>query len=443
MRVTWVQPADLLRHELWQSAAEGRDVSSQLARWTDAGGIVGPPHVGASGECYELSELASELLLELDGLPEVGADKEPSDWAEILATLPLEAAVRPRTDDFSDRILAAWTGRAVGCVLGKPVEKIPRVGIEEILRSNGRWPLDRWITAVGVPTEVTERWPWNKASKTTSMEENIDGTPEDDDLNYALMALRVVEKHGRDFTPNDVAQGWLLDLPAGRSFTAERVAYRNLLEGVSPPMSARIRNPYREWIGAQIRTDVYGWVSPGDPLRAAELAWRDACVSHTRNGLYGAMAVAAMCSMAVVAGSVDEVLDAGLGVVPPQSRMHRALAYGRSLADLEPTTAYGALEAEFAGMHWVHALNNAALVAYALAASRGDFDRAICLTVMGGWDTDSNGATVGSIAGALGGTAAIAERWTAPLKGRLASALPDCDGVTFTDLANRTVSLAG
>ena len=62
------------------------------------------------------------------------------------------------------------------------------------------------------------------------------------------------------------------------------------------------------------------------------------------------------------------------------------------------------LEAEFAGMHWVHALNNTALVAYALEAGGGDFDRSICLTVMGGWDTDSNGATVGAVAGALGGT---------------------------------------
>ncbi len=443
MRVTWVQPADLLRHELWQSAAEGRDVSAQLARWTAAGGIVGPPHAGASGECDDLGELAAELLAELDGLPEVGADAEPSDWADIVATLPEPAPRRLRTSEFADRILAAWTGRAVGCVLGKPVEKIPRVGIEEILRSNGRWPLDRWITAVGVPAEVTARWPWNKSSRTTSMEENLDGTPEDDDLNYALMALRVVEKHGRDFTPDDVAQGWLLDLPAGRSFTAERVAYRNLLEGISPPQSARVRNPYREWIGAQIRTDVYGWVCPGDPRRAAKLAWRDACVSHTRNGLYGAMAVAAMCSLATVTSSIDEVLDAGLAVVPPRSRMARSLSYGRSLADLEPTAAYEAMEAEFAGMHWVHALNNSALVAYALGASGGDFDRAICLTVMGGWDTDSNGATVGSIAGALSGTAGIAHRWTAPLKGRLSSALPDCDGVTFSDLARRTVALAG
>ena len=85
--------------------------------------------------------------------------------------------------------------------------------------------------------------------------------------------------------------------------------------------------------------------------------------------------------------------------------MSRAIRLGRALAGdgREPTSAYAALEAEFDGMHWVHSLNNTALVAYALAAGAGDFDRSICLTVMGGWDTDSNGATVGAVVGALGG----------------------------------------
>ena len=137
---------------------------------------------------------------------------------------------------------------------------------------------------------------------------------------------------------------WLVDLPAGRTFTAERVAYRNLLEGISPPRTARIRNPFREWIGAQIRTDLYGWANPGDQLRAAEWAWRDAAVSHTRNGLYGAMFVAAMASAAIGGGDIGTVLDVGTSVVPPNSRMARAVALGRDLGRSggDPTEGYAA-----------------------------------------------------------------------------------------------------
>ena len=447
MRVTWVQPEDLLRHELWQSAREGRDVGAVRDRWVAAGGVAEPPYAGASPEVATVEQraLADVLLADLDALPEPGVDREPSDWDAIVAALPAVPASPPdayRLDPV--RVRGAWMGRAVACVLGKPVEKIPRRGIEEILRATDRWPLDRYFTAVELDPAVSERWPWNRASRPTSLEETLDGTPEDDDLNYTLVALRVLERHGAAFTPDDVAQMWLVDLPAGRTFTAERVAYRNLLEGISPPRTARIRNPFREWIGAQIRTDLYGWASPGAPLRAAEWAWRDAAVSHTRNGLYGAMFVAAMASAAIRGEDIGTVLDVGTSVVPPESRMAGAIALGRELGRRggDPTEAYAALEAEFAGMHWVHSLNNTALVAYALEAGSGDFDRSICLTVMGGWDTDSNGATVGALTGALAGADGIARRWTDPLRGRLVTSIPDAGDLTFDALTDRTLAVA-
>ena len=50
----------------------------------------------------------------------------------------------------------------------------------------------------------------------------------------------------------------------------------------------------------------------------------------------------------------------------------------------------------------MHAINNTALVAAALFAFDGDFSAAIGGVVQGGWDTDTNGAAVGSIFGALG-----------------------------------------
>ena len=448
MRVAWAQPEDLIRHELLQSADEGRDVTDVERRWIAAGGETGEFPGGATLQPASpvLVTLARKLLDELDAMPSPTEADEPSDWPDIRATLGDRVATRgpaPAAEILRDRIHGAWLGRAVGCVLGKPVESIPRAGIEEILRSQGRWPLDRWFTAVGLDPEVEARWPWNIKSRPTSLEENIDGTPEDDDLNYTLLAMKTLEEHGAGFTSEDVAQAWLLDLPAGRTFTAERVAYRNLLDGYLPPQTARVRNPFREWIGAQIRTDLYGWVNPGDVLRAAEWAWRDAAVSHTRNGIYGAMYAAALGAYAVVADSVEEVLDAAVSVVPPASRLARAIALARDLArsDLEPTAAYARLEEEFAGLHWVHTLNNAALLTYALAAGRGDFDRTICLTVMGGWDTDSCGATAGAVAGALGGPAVIAERWSAPLKNRLTTSIPGLDGLSFDVVTERTLAV--
>jgi ADP-ribosylglycohydrolase len=440
MRLTWVQPEDLLPHELAASRDEGRDVSAVEARWVAAGGSLDAPVGGASPvpASPELRALALELLDECDRLPAPSSNAEgpPVIGSDIVGGPSANPSVDP------ERVGGAWLGRAAGCVLGKPVEKIPRRGIREILEATARWPLSGYFTAIGLPDDVAARWPWNRRSAVNSLAENIDGTPEDDDLNFALLALRVLETHGRDFTSGDVAQAWLDWLPGGRVFTAERVAYRNLLLGLTPPETARRHNPFREWIGAQIRTDVYGWASPGRPDVAAALAYRDAGVSHVRDGVSGAMWVAAMASAAVVASTVDEVLDAGESVLPPGS-FASAVREARSLGDgAEWESVVDALEKRHGHLHWVHVRNNAALVAAALAFSGGDFGRGICAAVSGGWDTDSNGATVGGVLGALAGAAGIRPEWTDPLRGRLSSSIGGFDGVTFDELTRRTMEVA-
>ncbi|MGW9194140.1 ADP-ribosylglycohydrolase family protein [Micromonospora chersina] len=444
LRLTWVQPEDLLPHELAASRDEGRDVTALADRWTAAGGDVTAPVSGASPlpAPPELRALAVDLLDAADALPGPDGADEPDDLDAVRKTWP-GAWDLPTTVE-RDRLHGAWLGRAAGCLLGKPVEKIPRHGIREILSATGRWPLRDWFTARGLPADVAARWPWNRRSAPTSLAENIAGMPEDDDLNFALLALRVLETHGPGFTSADVAQAWLDWLPAGRVFTAERVAYRNLLLGLTPPETARRHNPFREWIGAQIRTDVYGWTNPGRPDRAAEAAWRDAAVSHVRAGAYGAVWVAALAAAAPVAGDVDAVLDAGESVLPPGSRFTAAVREARALGaggdDWE--SIVDTLYARHGHLHWVHVRNNAALVAAALAYGRGDLERSICAVVAGGWDTDSNGATVGAVTGALTGAARLPGRWVAPLRNRLASSIAGFDGIGFDTLADRTLTLA-
>ncbi len=450
MRVTWVQPEDLLPHELVASREEGRDVDDVAARWRAAGGAERAPIGGASPAPAppRLRALAGELLDELDGAPVPGGDAEPDDLATIRAQWPDGFGLPGPGPDHADRVRGAWLGRAAGCLLGKPVEKIPRAGIREILESSGRWPLSGYFTAVGLPDEVAARWPWNRASRPTSLAENIDGMPEDDDLNYPLVALYLLERHGTAMTSDDVAAAWLDLLPGGRVFTAERVAYRNLLAGIEPPATARVRNPFRQWIGAQIRTDLYGWANPGRPDRAAELAFRDARISHVRNGVYGAMYAAALGAAAIVASDVDTVLDAGLAVVPPRSRFAGAVRFARQAAatgsDWE--SVVDTIYDRYGTLHWVHVLNNAALLTAAIAYGGGDFSRSVCAVVSGGWDTDSSGATVGGVLGALSGAKALPADFVAPLRNRLATSLPGfarAGGVAFDELAARTVRVAG
>ncbi|WP_369168642.1 ADP-ribosylglycohydrolase family protein [Streptomyces sp. R28] len=462
LRLTWVQPEDLLGHELRQAAQDGREPSRIAARWRAAGGTEAPLRAGASTEPASryLRTLAEDLLDELADLPSRLEDDEPTDLEKIKALCPNwpsdpgpstapPAPPAPAAPPEPARYEAAWLGRAVGCLLGKPVEKLPLEAIRQLAGSTGNWPLTTYFTARGVPQDLLATHPWNRRSAPTSLAENIDGMPEDDDLNYPLLNLLLLRRHGKTFTTTDVARLWLDELPPGRTFTAERIAHRNLLLGIEPPHTARHRNPFREWIGALIRADVHGWTNPGNPAAAAEQAHRDATLTHTANGVYAAMFTAAVIARAATATGPHDIhtcLRTGLTVIPPNSRLARAIHHAIRLADTHDDfdRVVDELHAAHAHTHhWVHALPNTALITAALTHANGDFSGSICRAVSGGWDTDSGGATAGSVAALLAGTpAALPDRWTAPLKNRLATSVADFNGTGFDALARLTHELA-
>uniref|UniRef100_UPI0004CDA022 ADP-ribosylglycohydrolase family protein n=2 Tax=Streptomyces TaxID=1883 RepID=UPI0004CDA022 len=370
----------------------------------------------------------------------------------LAAPGPLPAlGPHPSPESLRPRLEAAWLGRAAGCLLGKPVETLPLAGIRALARATGNWPLRDWFTEVGLDPATAARYPWHGHSRATSLAETIDGMPEDDDLDLPVLGLLLLQRYGHGFRTTDVARLWLDELPAGRTFTAERVAYRNLLDGIEPPHTATHRNPFREWIGAQIRADVFGWTRPGDPAGAAEAAWRDATLTHTANGVYGEMFAAA--TIAAAAGGRTDVhgcLRAGLAVVPERSRLARAVRFGIEAARAEPTGSDAGfadvvdrLHRAYGHLHWVHVVPNAALLAAALTHADGAFPGSVCRVVSGGWDTDSNGATAGSVAGLLAGApGALPAQWTAPLRNRLTTTVSDLNGIGFDVLAERTAELA-
>jgi ADP-ribosylglycohydrolase len=259
-------------------------------------------------------------------------------------------------------------------------------------------------------------------------------------MDYTIVGLRVLEEHGRAFTPRQVAEFWLRHLPYRRTYTAERVAYRNFVNDVWPPRSAVRRNPYREWIGAQIRADAFGYACPGRPEEAAGLAFKDACISHVKNGIYGEMWAAAMLAAALVADSPAKVLELGLTEVPQNCRLGAAvrqvLAWRREGFSAEQ--AVEGIEGQYGRYHRVHTINNAAIVAMGLLWGEGDFSRTIGLTVAAGLDTDCNGATAGSVCGAIIGARALPEPGRAPREDRLETAVSGMSGLTLSGLASRT-----
>lgn len=370
--------------------------------------------------------------------------QEPSTLEEIRALLPAAYTLPACTlseEALRDRLRAAWLGRCAGCNLGKPVEGWYRADIRQYLEAAHAYPLDNYFPRLeSSPTGHDLRGSWPETTRG-----NIKFMARDDDIDYTILGLYILETYGFDFGPQDVARTWLSHMPFLTTYTAERAAYRNLVYGLQPPATATYRNPYREWIGAQIRADMWGYVSPGDLPRAATLAFQDASLSHVQNGIYGEMWASALIAACFVAPNMRSALEASLSQIPPRSRLAEALRdtlemYARGL-DWE--TARDEMETRYYSAYsFVHTVNNAAVVAAALLWGEGDYTRTIGLAVQGGWDTDCNGATAGSAFGAMHGTRELPAYWVEPLNDLIRSAVFGFDNSRISDLAERTLILA-
>ena len=371
---------------------------------------------------------------------------EPSDLESIKALRKPHAYPATPPADMADRLLGAWIGRICGCMLGKPIEGIRSDELIPFLKETENYPLHRYILRSDITEETLKKYKFPFTIDCYADE--VDGMPPDDDTNYMVLYQEIVEKYGRDFTPEDVAKTWLNAQPKDAYCTAERVAYCNFVNGFAPPDSAVYQNAYREWIGAQIRGDYFGYINPNNPELAAEMAWRDACISHVKNGIYGEMFVSAMLSVASQTENIKDILLAGLAQIPHTSRLYEDV-----LSVLTGFESGVSADACFLSIHkkydehtshgWCHTIPNAMIVAAALLYGGGDYQKSVCMAVQTAFDTDCNAATVGSILGMAYGSAVIPEYWSKPLNDTLHTSIFGVGTVKITDRVKMTLKHIG
>jgi hypothetical protein len=427
-----------------QCEEEGRDLSSAAEEFE---------HVLALDLNDLSNQPAAQALLDRTIVLPIRGDfafQEPSDLEGIRAARPAAPPRLPAlslTDaDLEDRVYGAWTGRCVGCLLGKPVEGWRRDRMWGYLKDLGRWPLSDFFRYDIATPEVREKYSLRDASSGVKFVDFVDAMPEDDDTNYTTTGLAILKRHGPDFTPADVANFWLSDIPILHTCTAERVAYRNFCLLVPPPASASFRNPYREWIGAQIRADFWGYAAPGNPELAAEFAWRDACVSHVKNGIYGEMWVAAMTAAAFVTQDIPTIIHAGLAQIPAKCRLADAIESVLEWHEIEidyDTASYRVHELwkEERAHDWCHTISNAMIVAIGLLWGEHDYAKSICRAVQCCFDTDCNGATVGSILGILHGRKALPAKWTDVINDTLHTGVTGYHTVKLSDITRDSLKV--
>lgn len=450
----WDTAVKLLKAEVEQAEYEGFPVPQELRE--DIASLHEIYDANNEPQIAALTERLKRLPKD-PGFPYV----QPNDLEGIRRERPAgprQLPLKLRDADLLDRLHGAWTGRAAGCALGKPVEGLGMRGVPErglngrkaiklYLKNRGHWPLDFYFSgreaADGIRLGCEKSW-----------RENIAYMEPDDDIHYSIIGLKVLEERGPEFTWDAVARAWNSSLPYSAICTAETQAILNFnirtprwsreeQTFTTPEFTRRFNNPYREWIGAQIRADGWAYACAGNPELAAEFAWRDAHWTHTANGIYGEMFVAAMIAAAFVESDPRRLVEIGLSEIPRNCRLAEAVR--EALKWVGTCRTFEAfmekLEAKFGTMSPVHTVNNALIVVMSLFYGKMDPDKSICCSVMGALDTDCNGATTGSIVGAAAGRRKFGGRLAAPLNDTVKPLVFGFQETTLHELAKRTLAV--
>lgn len=395
-----------------------------------------------------------ELGQEIELRPLRGSWKyvEPSDLESILTECPVDSSSRALTLSPSDVYQRAKTGfiaSVVGCVLGKPVEvHLDSKTLISALKKSNQYPIHGYISK---NIEESGGLSFLHKDASVSFAENLQNVPPDDDINYTLIGLVLLENHGSHFTQDHLAAIWRDYLPLGFTWGPERLFLsRYAMEmglddnpQVNVESFASTLNPGSELCGAMIRSHIYGYAAPGNPLAAAKMAWTDATMTHRGNGVYGSMYLAAAISLAFVERDVLTIFRKALAFIPTQSRLFEAVSFSIETVAISSSweSAYDAIHARYGKFGHCRIFQEIGTVINSVffAPSLGE---GLKIQMYQGNDTDSYGAAAGAILGVHWGEGNLEDHWTSPFQDKLHSALAGFHDLSLDSVASRVGKIA-
>jgi len=133
---------------------------------------------------------------------------EPNDYDEIIACAsPKPKLTKPSDAQYLRKLRGAWYGRCAGVILGKAFERgMSHEDIKAYLKPINAYPLYDWVPFREDIEGIED--------KRESSKGYINRVTQDDDVNYTLTALRVLETYGIDFTKKQ----WLDTLVANTPY---------------------------------------------------------------------------------------------------------------------------------------------------------------------------------------------------------------------------------
>lgn len=268
-----------------------------------------------------------------------------------------------------------------------------------------------------------------------------------DDTEFALMTAKLLIEHEGNFTSDDVVNMWFKYVATEdelkRGGVSEVEACNNLRRGLRPPQSG-MYNAYYMSDGAAMRSGPIGIVCAGDPERAADLAYRDACVSHYREGIWGAQAVAVAVSLAMVDADMEDIMEAIFKIAPPDSWFYETLNRAMNIvkeADGDIANAWMPLHNELFSTHRSTVAEALPEVFGCLMLENKSFKSGLILAGNFGRDADTIGAIAGAVLGAKYGAKNIPDKWKEKTRYPSGTCLSFTKGIDIFEYAEKLAAL--
>ncbi|MDD5698709.1 MAG: ADP-ribosylglycohydrolase family protein [Victivallaceae bacterium] len=286
--------------------------------------------------------------------------------------------------DYYDKVLAGWLGKSLGGVIGAPFENHKMFGHKT----------------------AEQLWP--------------DTLAVNDDLDIQMVWLEAMQERGLYLSSRDLAEFW--QDRCYHNYCEYGVFLNNVQRGIAPPLSGSWNNSFfAESEGCPIRSEIWGFVCPGNPRLAAEYAQMDGQLDHGGISVEIEQFFSAMASWALVTNELEEVVKAGLSILSSESRIVGIVNQVRSICEQYPEVydAWRMIIRRYGDRDASKAITNLAIVLMSLLLGKGDFKKTICICINSGWDTDCTAATAGALLGALKGTPGLPKDWLSKLGSNL------------------------
>ena len=268
-----------------------------------------------------------------------------------------------------------------------------------------------------------------------------------DDTEFALLTAKTLIRCGGELTSEEVVKSWLEDVAIQDEFkrggASEIEAANNLRRGFLPPLSGKY-NAFHMSDGSAMRIGPIGIVCAGDPEKAAAMAKIESEVSHFRDGVWGAQAVAAAVSVAMVDGTMDEILDAAMKVIPEESWLYYSMNHAFELVDSADGHIFDVwmqLHDDLRTSTWATTAEAIPSAFACLKAVNKDFRTGVVVAGNFGRDADTIGAVAGTVLGAKYGAKAMPAAWIDKTRFPTGTCLNFTKGIDIKDYAEKLAGI--